>query len=178
MRKQAPAPMNQAQIEGGARGAPTRAVAGGGPRPGGLWSIPIDRTQPEHAGSTGRGVRTIAGSARLTLRGQSARSTARCFCGGRPSSPRSWFPSQKMLAASSVAISALAESSGSTIAPSANWLMSAITAVRKLGSPKKCLERRAIGCSCSIDARDGKSAADLRARPTDMLGVAGSNETP
>jgi hypothetical protein len=65
--------VRQTQIEnGGARGTPTREVAGGGPRPGGRSIARAQRTAAGGNGNAGAGVRTTLGNANATKSGQIA----------------------------------------------------------------------------------------------------------
>ena len=118
-------------VRGGARGAPTRAVAAGGPRPGGLSLLLRYRMEPDETGSIGAGVGMTLGSDKATLIGQRAGLAGWCLCEAGLPWPEGWFPPQRMLVASSAASAPWGESSGNTMAPSANWLTSAIPASRK-----------------------------------------------
>jgi hypothetical protein len=77
--------VSRSQIDcGGARGTPTRAVAGGGPRPGGRSNARAKITEADGAGSTGVGVRTTLGSDRVMLIGQIAGACCRWLWLGFP----------------------------------------------------------------------------------------------
>lgn len=122
-------------IRGGARGKPTRAVAAGGPRPGGLSLVLKTKIESHDTGSTGAGAGMTVGSANATLTGQSAGLAGWRLCDDGPLWLGARFPSQRVLAASSAAIAPWGESLGSTTAPSANWLTNAMQVSRKLRKP-------------------------------------------
>ncbi len=160
-------------VRGGARGAPTRAVAAGGPRPGGLSLVVRYRTEWEETGSSGANVGMTLGSASAMLIGQRAGLAGWCRCEAGPPLPEGWFPPQRMLAASSAAIAPCGDSSGSTTPPSANWLTSAMQASRKLRKPEGCRKRRAI-VNHDSSGCEFRNAGRLSPRPAmesvEMLG--------
>jgi len=85
----------------------------------------------DDTGTMGTAVGMTLGSANATLIGQRAGFAGWWLCEAGPLWPAGWLPPQRTLAALSAAIAPCGASSGSTVAPSANWLTSAIPASRK-----------------------------------------------
>ena len=102
------------------------------------------------------------GSARATLMGQSAGLAGACRRWDGGMWPEGWSVLQRMLAASSAASVVPGDESGSTIAPTANWLISARLTSRYVRRPNEWRGRRAIGPEDSSSPDRNKRRSWLR----------------